>query len=153
MRKIADIILILSIPVLVYLLLVPGAKKEVGFREAVQPAVKTVPDAKGDTGVGQAVSPDNVALLFGWKKKPVKTPENREDHPAVEKPIPAPWVKPLGYAVSPEGKKYYFLKDERSNQVLQLGGDSTDGGWKLLEVTDGQYLLEFEGKKYIVTER
>ncbi len=156
MRKIIEIVFVLCILVLLFIWVMPWKNREIDLQEAVhrEESADVLLQARDERK--PPVPPDNVAQLFGWKKRePVTIPA---DTPAVvekveEKIIPASWLKPLGYAIGQDSKKYYFFKDEKSNIVLQLSDDNSDNGWRLLEAKNEEFLLEHEGKKYIVLSR
>jgi hypothetical protein len=157
MNKVFHGILIVCILALLYLWIVPWKEKEVGHHGVLREENTT--DVVVETSVKHPpeVSIEKIAFLFGWKKKPEKKnapPEPLEKSPPVEeKVISATWLNPLGYVIGADGKKYFFFKDEKSNKVFQLTDDNVESGWKLLDVEDGEFLLENGGKKFSVTSQ
>jgi hypothetical protein len=156
MRKIIEIVFVLCILVLLFVWVMPWKNREIDLREAVhrQETADILLQAHNERE--RTVPPDRIAVLFGWKKrKPVAisadTPEVEEK--VEEKITRASWLKPLGYVIGQDSKKYYFFKDEKSNIVLQLSDDNSDNGWRLLEAKEEEFLLEYEGEKYSVPYR
>ena len=91
-----------------------------------------------------------MAALFGWARKP--PPPAAPPLPAAveEPPAAATWLKATGFVVSRTNRRSYIFKDSRSGNVLSIPLGGRIQGWLLLEVdASGQYLLEFEGKRYI----
>ena len=153
MRKIIEIVFAFCILVLLFTWVMPWKNREIDLQEATPREEKAgvLPQPRGERE--RSVMPESVAVLFGWKKRepvapPVETPEVEEK--AEQQIIQASWLKPIGYAIREDSKKYYFFKDVKSNIVLQLSDDTSDNGWILLEANEEEFLLEYEGKKYSV---
>jgi len=157
MSKVIHGIIILCILALLYFWIVPWKKKEINFQGVLDQKNTTNVIRETADLVSPSVSPERVALLFGWKRKPAARPVTEilveEEPPIEEKVVLATWLRPLGYAIGSDGKKYFFFKDEKSNKVLQLTDDNVDSGWKILDVSDAEFLLEYEGKKYSVSSK
>ena len=156
MRKIIEIVFVLCILVLLFIWIMPREKKEIDLREEAHREESADVTLHALDERERAVPPDKVAQLFGWKKrkpaaKPAVMPAVEEK--VEEKIITAPWLRPLGYVIRQDGKKYYFFKDEKSSIVLQLSDDNSDNGWRLLEAKKEEFILEHEGEKYVVLPR
>jgi len=157
MNKVLHGIFIICVFVLLYLWIVPWREKEVSHQGVLREENTTdvvVETTKKHTSGG---SSETIALLFGWKKVPAKktapSKQLEKTPPVEEEVISATWLKPLGYVIGSDGKKYFFFKDKKSNKVLQLTDDNVDSGWKLLEVKNGEFLLENGGKKFSVVSQ
>jgi hypothetical protein len=156
MRKIIEIVFVLCILVLLFVWIMPRENKVIDLREEAHREESADVTLHALDERERPVPPDNVAQLFGWKKRepaaePAVMPAVEEK--VEEKIIVAPWLKPLGYVIGQDGKKYYFFKDEKSNIVLQLSDDNSDNGWRLLEAKKEEFILEHEGEKYVVLPR
>jgi hypothetical protein len=55
--------------------------------------------------------------------------------------------------VEQNGIRSYVFKDTRSGAIFSLKLGAVSKGWKLLEVREQDYLLEFEGKAYIIRRK
>jgi hypothetical protein len=107
--------------------------------------------------VTKPASPEEIALLFGWKKKvPVKNVEEVKEEervPETEEPVEirrTDKIKHLGHIVTANGKEYYFFKDIETDELFRLSIDSPDSGWSLEEIVEGGFILGHEDKKYFI---
>ncbi len=146
-KRIIEIILILTIIILIGIWIVPWKKKVISFKEKTDLSESAEYIIKSQKIEANSVAPEKIASLFGWEKtyKINNSVKKNQETPEV-----AIWLKPLGFIVSSDGKKFYFLKNNKTNRVLQLTENNVDDGWKLIEIANDELLLEFEGKKYIV---
>jgi hypothetical protein len=96
------------------------------------------------------VPAEKIAVIFGWEKKQQIERISKKNEEKIEV---ANWIKPLGYVIIAEGKKMYFFKNTKTDKVLQLTEDNIDKGWKLIKKENEHFLLESEGKKYIIENK
>jgi hypothetical protein len=102
----------------------------------------------------QRVPPERIASLFGWVKREKTQGKVRETVPEIaetkKEAEPITWLKPVGFALDSGSVRYQFFKDERTKRVFKLAAGISDNGWKMIEATGGEFILEFEGKLYSV---
>jgi hypothetical protein len=96
------------------------------------------------------VPAEKIAVIFGWEKKQQIERISKKNEEKIEV---ANWIKPLGYVIIAERKKMYFFKNTKTDKVLQLTEDNIDKGWKLIKKENEHFLLESEGKKYIIENK
>ena len=65
----------------------------------------------------------------------------------------ATWLQAIGYVVEQNGTPSYLFKDTRARAVFSLKAGSVNKGWKLIEVRERDFLLEFGGKPYILKRK
>ena len=147
-RKLADLILVPAIGVLAMLLFLPRQSRNVVFSPQLR-AEEVSTETEQEQGVQiQKASPRAVASLFGWKEKVVE--ERVEIVPEKEPPAEAGWLKLVGYIAEEEGGRSYIFKNTNTRTMLTLQLNREYKGWTLLEVTETEFLLEFEGNEYII---
>jgi hypothetical protein len=100
-----------------------------------------------DINENQYQSSETVASIFGWKKEKQSAINKKNIPVQLEK---ANWIKPLGFVRGSDDRKFYFLKDIRENNILVIEEGCIYNGWKLIEIENDHFVLEYEGKKYIV---
>ena len=104
-----------------------------------------------------SVSPEEIAILFGWKKKAAvkKEKEVKEEVSVteVEEPIEIKSLekmKHLGHIVTSNGEEFYFFKDIETGELIRLSIDSPEKGWRLEEIVEKGFILGHDDKKYFV---
>jgi hypothetical protein len=111
------------------------------------PAAATQPSAS----LTPLASPRQIAALFGWREPSQRSAAHARSQTA--KPEEASWIRAVGYVVEQNGIRSYVFKDTRSGAIFSLKLGAVSKGWKLLEVREQDYLLEFEGKAYIIRRK
>ena len=132
---------------LLVLLVIPWGERQAaglaGEVAAPSPVVATEP-----AGVaGRTASPRELAGLFGWRGAAAAPA------PASPQVQEASWIQAMGYVVEQNGTRSYLFKDTRTRMVLSLKPGSAAKGWRLLEVRERDFLLEFEGQPYIIKRK
>ena len=134
---------------LLVLLAIPwGERRAAGLAgEVVRPSP---PVAAGPAGAAvQTASPRELAMLFGWRGAAAAS----APVPAALQVPEASWIQPMGYVVEQNETRSYLFKDMRARMVLSLKPGSAAKGWRLLEVRERDFLLEFEGQAYIIKRK
>ena len=72
--------------------------------------------------------------------------------PSPPEPAQAPWLTAVGYVVGEGGTRVYLFKDARQGTMVSLSPGLQAKGWTLLEVRDKDYLLEYDGARYVVPQ-
>jgi hypothetical protein len=136
---------------LVVLLAVPwGERRTLGSAGEEESPLAAVATAPAGTA-GRTASPRELAGLFGWR-------ESRAA-PAAKPGPPAPqvqeasWIQAMGYVVEQNGTRSYLFKDLRTRGVWSLKSGAVNKGWRLMEVRERDFLLEFEGQPYIIKRK
>lgn len=144
---IVELILLLVIPVSLVLVLVPWRSKATTIPAG--PVQSRTARAKESAATDEKVliQAAEIAELFGWQRKASPMPAVV---PKQEAPVEANWFTNMGFVVGPDGKKTYLFKDGKSGQVVSLAQGESVRGWKLVEITEASFLLEFQGKEYII---
>lgn len=142
-----ELALLATIALMAVLVLVPqpAARLPAAFRPQQGEAVgepETEQEAPGSTKTA-----GEIAALLGWRKPKAAAAATR---PPAEKPEPLGWLRPTGYIVGADGVRYYVFKDTRRNTVISVSLGVENKGWKLLEVSEVGFILEHEGKAYLV---
>ena len=154
MKWLADILLILIIAVLAALALYQRPGKTVSF--TYQPVPNEISESRAEEQKDQEqlATPIEIAVLFGWREKTREKTAEEVVRVVEEKepPVETSWFKPMGFVGDEEGSRSYLFKDSRTGKVLSIALGSESRGWKLLKATDKEFLLEFEGKKYIIKQ-
>jgi hypothetical protein len=142
-----ELALLAAIALLAVLLLIPrpAARQPVAAGPLQGEAVEQ-PDAEPQAPVDTR-SVAEVAGLLGWSAPRAAASDSR---PRAVEPEPLGWLKPTGYVVGEDGVRYYVFKDSRRNAVISVALGVENKGWKLLEVTEKGFVLEHEGKAYLV---
>lgn len=145
-NRIVEYALILSVVILFVFLIVPWRDRDIPTYEASVSSVAAVDRESAQIREKSFGSPQNVAALFGWKpkRKPVSAQGSGS---SVERPA---WLRSVGYAVGPDGNKYYFFKNERTGKIIQLAEGKADKGWSLVKRTEEYFILEFQGNQYSI---
>lgn len=154
MKWLADLILLLVITVLAGFMLFPRSRKTVSFNYQPIPNNEIESQAQEQKAQKRLAKPREIAAFFGWGEKKTDVIEETA-HVSVEKePLPAEatWLKPIGFIGEEKGSRSYLFKDSNTGKILSLALGVESKGWKLLEVTSEQFLLEFDGKKYIIKQ-
>jgi hypothetical protein len=139
-----------------YLLVVPWREKPLETRREKNRAEESNATALEEKDTARDASPERVAHLFGWKmretvrEKVQETVSNAVETKTVREPEPLTWLKPVGSALDSGNIRYQFFKDERTKRVLKLAVGTSDNGWKMIETTGSEFVLEFGGKLYSV---
>jgi hypothetical protein len=139
-----------------YLLIAPWREKPLETRREKSRAEELNAAALEEKNTARDASPERVAHLFGWKmresvrEKVQETVSNAAETKKVREPEPLTWLKPVGFALDSGSVRYQFFKDERSKRVFKLAAGISDNGWKMIEATGSEFILEFEGKLYSV---
>ncbi len=152
-KGLADLFLLLIIAVLAALLLLPRAKERLSFNYQPVPNYSMKNQDQEQKTQEQLAKPREIAVLFGWREKTgqgtiEKTVEVVADDPIEE----ATWLKPMGFVSGQDGARNYLFKESKTGKVLTLASGVESKGWKLLEVTPEGFLLEFQGKEYIIKQ-
>ena len=90
MSKVIHGIIILCILMLLYFWIVPWKKKEINFQGVLDQKNTTNVITETADLVSPSVSPERVALLFGWKRKPAARPVTEipvEEEPPIEEKV------------------------------------------------------------------
>ena len=106
-------------------------------------ARNTIPESVG-------ASPEKVAELFGYKKD---GEIGHTDNEVAETAQVIGWIEPVGFYVGTDGRHCWFLKNNRTNEILLLSEGEAEKGWRLVRVTEEEFLLEYEGTFYTVRKR
>ena len=157
---IGELFLIAVVLYAAYLLVIPWRERQIETRQEKNKVEESDAVTQEMMSTAQRVPPERVASLFGWRKREQvqkKTPEKVQEAvpEAIEPkkevgPEPITWMKPVGFALDSGSVRYQFFKDERTKRVLKLAVGVSDGGWKMIEATGSEFILEFEGKLYSV---
>jgi hypothetical protein len=156
MTVIGELFLCSIIVFILYLLIVPWEQddlvKQTDARKTVQPNTEGVA-SRAD---GSSEPPESVAALFGWKKREKPPEEVREktaeaaENKVEQKPEQINWLTPIGFALDSGSVRYHFFKDDRTKRVMKLAVGVPVDGWKIVEVSGNEYILDFNGKLYSV---
>lgn len=154
MKWLADLFLLLIIAVLAALLLLPRAKERLSFNYQPVPNYSMENQAREQKTQEQLAGPREIAARFGWREKTGEgTIEKTAEVVAVkDDPIEATGLKPMGFVSGQDGARSYLFKESNTEKVLTLALGVESKGWKLLEVTPEGFLLEFQGKEYIIKQ-
>jgi len=136
---------------LVGLLVAPWRERGLPAAGAEEPAA--YPAAAVDPPVAgkPPATARELAALFGWREaRPAPIPATAAPATPAEE---APWVLAIGYVVEQNGARSYLFKDTRARTVLSLRTGAENKGWKLVEVRERDFLLEFGGKPYIIKRK
>lgn len=154
MKWLADLFLLLIIAVMAGLLLLPRAKERLSFNYQPVPNYSMENQASEQKKQEQLAGPREIAALFGWREKTgAGTIEKTAEVVAVkDDPIEATGLKPMGFVSGQDGSRNYLFKESNTGKVLSLALGVESKGWKLLEVTPEGFLLEFQGKEYIIKQ-
>ncbi len=116
-----------------------------------------IEENKNEEKVTQSASTEEIASLFGWKKKvPVKKEEEViEDIPVIEveeqieiKSIKT--IKHLGHIVTSNGEEFYFFKNIETDELFRLSIDYPGNGWNLVDIVEEGFILGHEDEKYFI---
>jgi hypothetical protein len=136
---------------LVVLLALPwGQRRTPGSSGEEGPASLAVAAEPAGTA-GRTTSPRELAVLFGWREP--KAAPAAKPGPAAPQAQEAPWIQAMGYVVEQNGTRSYIFKDLRTRAVLSLKQGTVNKGWRLLEVRERDFLLEFDGQPYIIKRK
>ena len=110
---------------------------------------QTVSHASGRTETVYEMSPGEVAALFaaGPGESPGCDIKNGFIEPAI-----IDWIEPCGYYIGMEGRCCWFLENSRTQSIILLSEGGSHRGWRLVSKTEGGFLLEHDGKRYIVRD-
>jgi uncharacterized protein YdeI (BOF family) len=131
------------------LLVIPwGERRAAGLAgEVVTPSPVVATEPAGVAG--RTASPRELAGLFGWRGA-AAAPAPAPASPQVQE---ASWIQAMGYVVEQNETRSYLFKDTRTRMVLSLKPGAAAKGWRLLEVRERDFLLEFEGQPYIIKRK
>lgn len=140
---------LLVVAALVVLLLLPRAEGPLGAVGGGQaPAAEDV-EARELPAPSPRASPSDLAALFGWR---APVPAAPPPAPAPPEPAAATWLAAVGYVVGEGGTRSYLFKDTKQGTMVSLSPGVESKGWTLLEVRDKDYLLEYDGERYVVRQ-
>jgi hypothetical protein len=139
--------------ILLLFLFIPWGKKSLAFKKitgTTDTSTDVVVDLPEPNSV-YAAAREKIAGLFGYTRpRPAAGNQGGALQPQTSV---ATWLIPLaGYVVDENSKYLYLFKNSLNNQILKLPIGGVSKGWKLLSVHEGEFLFEFEGKKYIVNK-
>jgi hypothetical protein len=146
LKWLADFILALAVLALLILFLIPWSNKNITAASDSGRSPAPAQPAVADSSRRVNLPPRQVASLFGWREK-----EPAQQAVPREAPLPeAAWLKPVGFVDREGWGRIYIFKDGRSGDMLSLTAGSSAGGYKLLEVRAKEFVLELEGKRYLL---
>ena len=150
MKKIYKIFLTLIILFLIGIWIAPWRSQDIPLQvinNSYEPAENNSSEIRVDN---DPLPAEKIAVIFGWERKQQKKQVSIKIEEKIEV---VDWIKPLGYVIIAEEKKMYFFKNTKTDKVIQLTEDNIDKGWKLIKKENEHFLLESEGKKYIVENK
>jgi hypothetical protein len=154
-KAIVDGLLMLAIAVLVVQWMITprqsGRNHAMEEPEALEEAVtETLTDADLET----AVQPEQIARMFGWRKRVavVKSEpaamDSAEEVPEEESPEVISYLRYIGYAVGSPGEETHFVKNTDTGQVVPLQMNAIHDGWTLIGVSETGVLVERDDTLY-----
>ena len=148
-NKAFEYLLMLIVFVLLALFLIPWGKKEVSIEINTQGTEIEDQEDLYHIEHTERVSPENIAVLFGWRKRSI--PENTNTTPPVNttpEMTEANWLSYSGFI----NKNYGFI-DNRTQRAIMLSLGKTIKGYTLIEIADDKFIIKYEGIKYYILKR
>jgi hypothetical protein len=93
--------------------------------------------------------PEEVASMFATDLNKKAASDEKE---AAPESVVIDWIEPCGYYIGTEGRSCWFLKNNRTKSIMLFYEGGSYRGWRLVSKTEGGFLLEHEGKSYIVRD-
>ena len=151
--KIIEITLILIVAILIIILFFPWSEPEVNINIKTDGATTDITFIIAESENNIIVPPEQIARLFGWAPvTKVYIPVQKEPE-IIEEPqiINATWIDFTGIITQADGIKTYYFKNKQNNIIIELSlNEQEQRGWKLLKIMDDSFLLENDGKQFLV---
>jgi hypothetical protein len=151
--NIIEIALLFIVAVLIVILFFPWSEPEVNINIKTDIATSDITLVPVESENNVIVPPEQIARLFGWAPVQNIYVPPKEEPEMIEEPqvINATWIAFTGTITRADVIKKYYFKNKQNNTIIQLSLNETEqSGWKLLKITEDSFLLENDGKQFLV---